>query len=198
MESLLFLKENKEAFSSLGTIFGLVLFGFAVFQYRRAEHWKKSEFAAKLYKDFSHDDACQRAMWMLDWDGRRINFGSDSKPLVEICDYAILKPALRRHGDNEDDGCKQDDTKHDTGTRFTELEARIRDTFDVFLSHLSQFEWAKRNGLVRQDQVYPYLRYWIEMVKGRRQLPKDVAEQFFVYADAYGFEDVKRFFDRWP
>lgn len=121
-----FFSQNKDAFSSFGTIVALAIFAFAVFQYRRAEIWKKSEFIAKLYKDFVDDASCQRAMWMLDWDYRPINFGSEEKPDVQEYSWDLLVTALRKHD----------------ATEFTDTEMRIRDIFDRFFLYLEQFERA--------------------------------------------------------
>jgi len=158
-----FLKDNKDAFSSLGTIGGLIIFGFAVYQYRRGETWKKSEFIAKLYKDFLDDVDCQRAMWMLDWNDRPINFGTDKKPVMEECTCKVLVAALR---------------DHDKSTKaFTGLETKIRDTFDRFFSYIEQFERAMQNKLVREEQVYPYFAYWIDLLTGGRHLDQAVRER---------------------
>jgi hypothetical protein len=183
MESILmFLKDNKDAFSSFGTIVALSLFLFAFYQYRRAESWKKSEFIAKLYKDFIDDADCQRAMWMLDWRDRPINFGSEEKPIVKDYTWDILFAALRKH-----------DKKP-----FSDLEMRIRDTFDRFFSFIEQFERAMQNNLVRKEQVYPYFAYWIELLAGKRHLSDPYRSRVLEYIDEYGFNDVKRFLDRWP
>jgi hypothetical protein len=179
--TLMFLKENKDAFSSLGAIGGLIIFAFAVYQYRRGETWKKSEFIAKLYRDFLDDVDCQRAMWMLDWGDRQINFGTDEKPIFEECTSAILVAALRKHD----------------GQGFTTLEMTIRDTFDRFFSYIEQFERAVQNKLVHEKQVYPYFAYWIELLNGKRHLPTAVQNRIWEYVDTYGFKDVKRFVARW-
>jgi hypothetical protein len=184
METLLaFLKTNKEAISSAGTILALLVFAFAVFQYRRGESWKKSEFIAKLYKDFIDDADCQRAMWMLDWSIRSINFGSEECPRVEKCTEEILITALR---------------KHDAHTRFTELEMKIRDTFDRFFLYIEQFERAMQNKLVGEKQVYPYFAYWIDLLSGRRHLSSAVRARVLSYIREYGYTDVERFLARWP
>lgn len=182
MHSLLaFLTSNKDAISSVGTILALFVFAFAVFQYRRGESWKKSEFIAKLYKDFVDDMDCQRAMWMMDWGSRRINFGSEDKPRVETCTPQILMGALRKHDEKG----------------FTEVEMEIRDTFDRFFMYIEQFERAMQNKLVGEKQVYPYFAYWIELLSGKRHLSDPVRKRILEYIDNYGYKDVRRFLDRW-
>jgi hypothetical protein len=178
-----FLGTNKDAFSSASTLFALIIFAFAVFQYRRGETWKKSEFLAKLYKDFVDDAACQRAMSMLDWHSREINFGTDSNPIIVDYDQRILLTALR---------------KHDGKVEFTTEEMRIRDTFDRFFIFIEQFERAIQNRVMRPRQVYPYFAYWIDLLAGRRHLPAPIRTSILAYIDNYGFKDVRLFLNRWP
>ena len=178
-----FLSYKKDAFSSLGTIIALALFAFAFHQYRRGENWKKSEFIAKLYKDFADDSVCQRAMWMLDWSRRSINFGTEACPIEEDYTWGILYLALR---------------KHDENTRFTELEMRIRDTFDRFFMYIEQFERAMQNKLVKPKQVYPYFAYWIDLLRCKRHLKEPYCGRVLQYIDEYGYKDVKLFMARWP
>ncbi|HTS40250.1 MAG TPA: hypothetical protein VMH84_06905 [Xanthobacteraceae bacterium] len=179
---LAFLNHNKDAFSSLGTIFAVIIFAFAFYQYRRGESWKKSEFIAKLYKDFMDDMACRNAMWMLDWENRQINFGSEEMPIIENYNYGILIQSLRKHDD----------------IGFTDLEKRIRDTFDRFFMYIEQFERAMQNKLVQPRQVYPYFAYWIDLLGGKRHVPYDVRKCVLEYIEIYGIKDVRRFLDRWP
>ncbi len=180
--ALKFLGDKKDAFSSLSAVVAVAIFAFTFIQYRRGELWKKSEFIAKLYRDFVDDVDCQRAMWMLDWESRPINFGSEESPIVEEYTWGILLTALRKP-----------DKKI-----FNDLEMRIRDTFDSFFSYIEQFERAMQNKLVREKQVYPYFSYWIEMLHGERHLSDPVRERVLEYIDEYGFKDVKNFLDRWP
>jgi hypothetical protein len=181
---LTFLSANKDAISSAGTIFALAVFAFAVFQYRRGESWKKSEFIAKLYKDFIDDADCQRAMWMLDWFDREINFGLSSKgeSLIEVCSSVVVAKALRKH----------------SIAPFTEVEVKIRDTFDRFFLYIEQFERAMQNKLIRERQVYPYFAYWIDLLSGKRHLSPALQTAILSYISEYGYRDVERFLGRWP
>ncbi|MGB9367808.1 MAG: hypothetical protein WCE79_17530 [Xanthobacteraceae bacterium] len=177
-----FLKEYKDAFSSLSAIFAVLIFAFAVYQYQRGESWKKNEFIAKLYKDLVDDPACQRAMWLLDWGDRRINFGSETSPNLHICTEPILLAALRKHDESG----------------FDELEMAIRDTFDRFFMYIEQFERAMQNNLVDPARVYPYFAYWIDLLNGKRHLSAALRQRVAEYVEHYGFRDVRRFLDRWP
>jgi hypothetical protein len=177
-----FFNQYKDAFTSIGVIVTIGIFGLGLSQYWRAETWKQSEFIAKLYKEFSDDADCQRAMWMLDWHSRPIEFGTDAAP--NTLDYldTMLPSALRSHGDF---------------VRFSTDEMKIRDTFDVFFGYIEQFERALQNKLVRAEQVYPYFAYWIDMLAGKRHMKPEVRKCVLEYIDGYGFRDVRRFLDRW-
>src|SRR5262249_17437523 len=181
---LAWLKENHDAISSLTIVSGVLVFLVGVIQFLMAERWKRTEFLAKLYKDFVDDPDARRAMWMLDWQNRRINFGSDTHPVFVKYDYNMLISALQ---------------KHNNATIFTADEVRIRDTFDRFFSYVEQFERAIQNGVVHQRDVYPYFAYWLEMLNVDRHLPANVRACVLTYINTYGFPDVDRFLKRsWP
>lgn len=162
-------------------MFAIVIFAFAVLQYRRGETWKKSEFIAKLYKDFMDDVSCQRAMWMLDWINRPIDFGTEKNPFVVKYNHQILMTALRKHD----------------GNPFNDEEIVIRDAFDRFFVYIEQFERAIQNKLVHQEQVYPYFGYWIGLLSGQLHLPNEIRLVVLNYIECYEFDDVKRFLNRW-
>src|SRR5215831_12909243 len=129
------LAANKDALSALSSLITVAVLGFAFFQYRRGENWKRTEFLAKLYREFADDPGCQRTMWMLDWSDRQINFGSDDKPNIVKCSTPLVCAALRKHD-------QQDGKEH-----FSSEEMVIRDTFDRFFMYTEQFERAMQNRI---------------------------------------------------
>lgn len=180
---LSYFASHKDAFTSIGAVGTLAIFSLGLWQYRRAETWKKSEFIAKLYKEFVEDAACQRAMWMIDWHSRPINFGTEAHPDIVDYDEGLLPGALRTT---------------DNKRKFTETEMKIRDTFDSFFNYIDQFERAMQNNLVQPEQVFPYFEYWIEMLAGKRHMTAEARTCVMGYIDGYGFKDVRSFLDRWP
>jgi hypothetical protein len=187
-----FLVKYKDAFTSIGTIIALAIFAFGLYQFWRSERWKKNEFIAKAFRDMADDLACQRAMLMLDWDEREINFGSHEEPKKQKYKRAMLIDALRTRNLN-----------------LTELEMDIRDTFDRFFYFISLFERALQNRLISEQSVYPYLAYWIALLQGNRLLlennekdkeeNKKVVDQIRHYVETYHFVDVQKLLDRrWP
>lgn len=177
-----FLAAYKDAFATIGGILAIAVFAFGVYQFSRAERWKRNEFIAKSAKEMHDDPACHRAMMMLDWAGRKINLGTKEQPLWCDYKYSLLISALR--------------TKD---LSFTEHESAIRDIFDQFFYVVSHFERAIQNGLVSQRSVYPYFAYWIEVLRGERHMPEEVVAQISDYIDVYGYVDVRKFLARpWP
>jgi len=64
------LKTIIPAVGLLGTFFTLV---FGVRQYRRAEAWRRGEFAAKEQKAFKDDPSIELAETLIDWGSRKVN-----------------------------------------------------------------------------------------------------------------------------
>jgi hypothetical protein len=172
--------------SGIGTVLAVVVFIFAVIQYRRAEHWKRAEYLAHLYDSFEQDSACKKAMQMLDWPSRELVFEEKGKQVV------------RKVSPNNVFNALVPETHQEGGGGFTELEAQIRDCFDGFLSYIAEFERAIQQGLVDKRDVYVYLHYWIGMLHGERHLRNNIRLRVLEYAKKFGFENVQNFIDRWP
>jgi hypothetical protein len=172
----------------LAPLGAVVVFSIALFKYWRAESWKKTEFVAKLYKEFSDDQDCKQALWFLQGDKRKIYYKAGEK-IVE-CDFSrdVLRDALS--------------AAVEKGRELSPFELHIRDTLDRFFVYIEQFERAVQRKLVFQDDVYPYFGYWIALLKGEPDVnppPPDVLGSIRKYIDDAGFDDVQKFLKRkWP
>src|SRR5262249_32863512 len=78
-------------YAPLGAV---IVFAVAVFKYYRAESWKKTEFVAKLYKEFSNDQDCKRALWFLQGDRRKVYEKTGDHILEYEVSHEILREAL--------------------------------------------------------------------------------------------------------
>jgi hypothetical protein len=169
-------------FNSIGAVAAVVIFLLALVQYWRSEKWRKTEFIAQLYKDFSNNDACRCAMWMLDGTERTIFFqeGEAMKPYEY--NFDILHGALRKYSD---------------ARPFSAVELHIRDTLDRFFIYLEQFDRAIENRLIHKDEVYPYFGYWIRRLNGQGDLPERIRLRVLEYMEACDYGEVRRFVERW-
>ncbi|SEF07357.1 hypothetical protein SAMN05519104_8345 [Rhizobiales bacterium GAS188] len=174
------IKELKE-FAPIGAV---LVFAIGLIQYLRSESWKKTEFVAKLYKDFSADPDCQRALWLLQGDKRMISYKDGEHFQQYQFDKSVLVKALT--------GLTK--KKHEP----TNDELHIRDTLDRFLVYIEQFERAIQRHLVSQRDVYPYFGYWIALLKGELSLKphSPVLRSILKYIDDAGFDDVQSFLAR--
>src|SRR5215216_4539285 len=180
---------HKDALAGIGSVFGVVgaILAVMIFeagrrQYKRAENWRRTEFLAKLYKDFSDDNACRRATWMLDGGERIIYFeeGNDQKAFPVNED--VLFKALRDYSSDK---------------KYSDLELHIRESLDRFFVYLEQFDRAIQNNLVEQHEVYPYFGYWIDLLNGAGPMDDKVRRRIRDYINDSGFEDVDRLLRRW-
>lgn len=179
------LAENKvqlESISAIATALGVLGavagFWFAIIQYRRAEQWKRAEYLVGLYDEFLKDIHVVKAMQILDWRKRRISFVVHGKSKIFVCSTENLIGALGKK-------------KH-----YEPLEVHIRDTFDGFLGYLEDFELAIQGKLISQDEVYPYLKYWIAMLLGKKHLPPAATTALRSYMKEYEFLNALALIDR--
>jgi hypothetical protein len=54
-----------------------IAFGVGLFQYRRAQRWKRAEFLANEMKEFFATPRVQKALLLIDWGRRRVQLLED-------------------------------------------------------------------------------------------------------------------------
>jgi hypothetical protein len=179
-----FLKEYKDAFTSIGAIVALGIFAFGAYQYWRAERWKRTEFLAKLYSEFINDPSAYRAIWMLDGDTRKIFFEEGDKQKLYRINLRYICDALR---------------EYDQKREFSARDLHIRDCFDVFFYHIGRFELAIENNLVKESDVQPYLSYWIDLLNTASDdsEAEELRNCVLKYVGYVGFDPVEHFLARW-
>jgi hypothetical protein len=153
--------------ASIGAAAGL-------WQYRKAQRWKRSEFVASEVTHFTSDPPSRNAMLMLDWGSRRIDlFPYEETPerrFVRI-DRPLLQTALLTHDQ--------------IGRRYTDVEAAVRDCFDAYFGSLDRFHQFIEAGLISEADVRPYLEYWVTTID--RELEPIMQERIRDYVTFYRF-----------
>ena len=61
-----------------GVVAGLIAFLSGLYQYIKAQQWKKAEFVVKEIKEFEADTQINLAMQMLDWNSREYDLLRES------------------------------------------------------------------------------------------------------------------------
>lgn len=200
------------AVSMLGFGGAIAAFSFAVFQYRRAEKWKRIEFIAKEIKEFESDPVIQNALLMIDWGARRINLfllpnstGKDSIKITRDIQWKALLPhplkkehsEYRTFGSSEEE-IKSEDYQEDYHKKtFTTKEAKIRDTYDAFLTRLDRFATFIQSGLISLEELKPFLNYWIDAMT-QNEHAEDATWRFTLlsYIHFYNYSGVQFLLER--
>lgn len=169
-----------------GVVAGLIAFLSGLYQYIKAQQWKKAEFVVKEIKEFEADTQINLAMQMLDWNSREYDLlreSSKAEKKVLITDENLCM-ALIPH------------TAKPSG--FEPYQVIIRDVFDQLLDSFEKFEHFIQSGLVAHNDFKPYLIYWIKIIGNRDSGRK--TEEFYTclwaYIDFYGYNGVQSFIKR--
>src|SRR6185295_20218314 len=104
---------------ALALLGAAIAFGSGLFQYRRAQQWKRAEWVAQEMKLLFGDPRVQAALLMIDWGSRRIPLYPDRENVSDR--YVLLTNdtvarALMLHSERPEG--------------FSDLEADIREAFD--------------------------------------------------------------------
>jgi hypothetical protein len=168
----------------LGLLGATFAFAIGLFQYRKAQRWKRSEWVAKEMKDFFGDPAVKTALQLLDWGSRKVQLFPDKvepeQRFVRVSDEDLRK-ALMYHSDHGN---------------FSETEAALRDLFDHFLDRLERINSFVDAHLLSSDDVRPYLDYWADHViaAGDGGTYVDRLVQLRRYIRSYRFTGVEALF----
>ncbi|HJP93070.1 MAG TPA: hypothetical protein VJ875_14020 [Pyrinomonadaceae bacterium] len=193
--------------SLVGFSGAIIAFYFAYVQYRRSEQWKRTEFIAGEFKDFESDPVVQNALLMIDWGTRRINLFL--RPDPEDADYveitrdvqwrALLPHPLKKNYPAQKAENSPNESKYKEGQsgRFTVNEAKIRDTYDVFLTRLDRFANYINSGLISAEELEPFLSYWVDAITKNEHPTEDAAWRctLLTYINFYGYTGVKYLFE---
>ncbi|MEJ0077606.1 MAG: hypothetical protein WDO17_19670 [Alphaproteobacteria bacterium] len=168
--------------SFLGVVVGALGAGFGLYQYRRNQIWRETEFVANQTKEFFADDSVRKALRILDWEKRFIDLLADKPPVFVTRD--MLREALK-HGPD--------------ATKFTHEGAAIRDVFDTYFTRLEAFEQFIKAGVIEFRQIEPYQRYWAGILAGQRPkiLDPETIKVIWGFLHDYGYNDAMALMKRY-
>ena len=199
--------------SFFGFLGAISAFTFAIFQYRKAEKWKRMQFVADEVRELEADPVIQNALLMVDWRERDINLFLIRDPkttdLVRInrdMQWRALLPHPIKQGFPKYEATSGGDNTERIGEirpgrdlGFTVIEARIRDTYDALLTRLDRLETFIDGGLIRADELRPFIFYWVNALTAVNGGDEDATWRaaLLTYVDYYGYTGVSDLFKRY-
>jgi hypothetical protein len=163
-------------------------------QNKTNQDWKRSEFIAGEVKEFYRDPTVARVLQMIDYSDRRYDIGVKDKDgnalLTRVTHSEMAALELR-----EEPSWVAIEAALRTSGRYTDEEATIRDFFDTFLYYIERFERFLKLGLISEDEIFPYLRYFIRIFRGElTHVDPRMLNSFRMYLRDFHFEDAEAFF----
>ncbi len=166
----------------------LVALAFSIYQYYSTARVKRLEYLDGLARTAREDPYIKAAMLMLDWDVRTIEL--NGKRFVYSVEF--LEHALWVHNAGTAVPPKIDGT-HLAG--FDDVEAAIRDAFDVFFGYLENMKYAVDLGVLTEDDVYSVpLQYYFDKLLEKNAWSNGA---IFAYLHGYGFPKTALFLDNY-
>ena len=125
-----------EWLKSVPMAIGVLTLMFGVVQYKRAQDWNRAEFVAAEMRDFESKLEVRETMRMIGWDGRQVRlYPGKQLDSVWVTDE-MLRSALR-----------PPDSTPGATPHAEQLDAQIRDYFDVFFDGMERFGHFAQVGL---------------------------------------------------
>ena len=179
-----------------------IAFGVGLFQYKKAQRWKRAEFLANEMKDIFANPRVQRALLLIDWGCRRIQLLEDrSADEAQVTvNRQMQTMGLRPHILLDRTGSDSETFVVDESSSregFTEAQAAIRDCYDAFFDGLERLASYSKTGLIDVPSLRPYIGYWIDQISSPTENPEDAAwcAALLTYATFYQFDGVLWLFD---
>jgi hypothetical protein len=173
----------EDLLKAIALVGAAIAFAIGLVQYRRAQHWKRTEWVAQEMKKLFSDPIVQAAFMMIDWGSAEIllyphrkNIEERSVPLTDEAVARALMPHEQRQGND----------------KFTPVEADIRAAFDRALDGLERFHSYVATGLVKIGDLQPYLKYWAVNLTRDRGAGEERIENLLAYMDKYGFDGAHK------
>ena len=171
----------RDVLTSLSGLIGLGGFGVGLYQYYRAQVWKKSEFAAAQLQRLTDDPDLALCCVFLDWGERKI-------PVPER--YKVFTANSEVSFKHDWDSVKQALTPENKESNFNFPLVLYRDLFDKFLVYLEGINFYLSRGLFKVDDVCS-LKYWLDELRRSRYLKGEDQKVFMKFIDHYHYEGVK-------
>lgn len=164
-----------------------IAFVLGLYQYVKAQRWKRVEFVAAEMKSFKENPATTGARIMLDWSVKTIPLyrfrGDDDEELVKVS-YDVVSDALMVPPPG-----------------FDKRECAIREIFDEFLEFLERFEGFINVRVVGEEEFSPYLHYWTKLLSGNDKHAPEATETvlpaLWKFIGYYGLDKVLKFVERY-
>ena len=127
-------------------------FRFGVWQYCKAEKWKRAEFVMKEIREFESLSGVKKALLMLKWTGRPISLIADKEPIAVTTTMMAEAFCI-----------DQTETITQESVLYEERACYSR-CFDGPPDGLQRFESFVQAGLVRKGEIAPYLSHCVELL----------------------------------
>ena len=147
----------------------------ALFQYTKAQKWKRKEYVSNQMEKFFQNPDVILSMQMLDWLERPLTLKSG-----RTFDFnnKCLKKILAGEGKSN-------------VIRFSAEEAELRDSFSTFLDYLQQFNSDIASGLIKKEDLEIYLSYWLQKISSvRTASERETVEIVNRFINDYGYSGV--------
>lgn len=173
----------------LGVIF---FWGSSLFAYLSQKHWERVGFTLNRIKEFEEDESSALARSLIDTNAWVAKIDSSDTDYY-ITDAQVIK-AFEPYRPSTDG--------------FTVGEIAVRKSFDAFLENMERFTHLIETGLIRRQDLYPYIHYWLDVIGGARSRQLHAGHSdtdtnsnakswdwkvaFFLFSDTFGYGGFRK------
>lgn len=136
--------------TSIGGLGILLFWLFSLRAYQHQKHWERVRFTLEQIKEFEENTATDLARKLIDANGWVVKLQCDEQTYyISDAHVALALEPYRKHNDG-----------------FSAGEIEVRKSFDSFLESMERFSHLIETGLIRAQDLYPYIHYWLDVIGG--------------------------------
>jgi hypothetical protein len=178
--------ELKDILSITGSVLAFAGLGFGLYQYYKAQKWKRAEFAAQQLEQLSKDADLELCCRLLDWGVRQSpvpqQYAALSKEKTFVHNWRVVFEAM----------LPEEDAKN---IKWDWQHMMYRDIFDKLFAYLERTNHYIAINLISTRDVAS-LKYWLQQIRAPRFLPPEQQDVFLGFISRYGYSGVQQMMSR--
>lgn len=170
------LKDITAFIAAVGVVIGG---GFGLWRWVVDQKWRRVQYAQSIIKASFEDELVEKACEVLDTNDGIVTFADDHKPERDIYisdDFLIgaLATFDQKEGFSDDELC-------------------VRGVLDKLFDEMNTFQSHIDAGLIKLDDIRPYIEYWIREMSGNGRVHEErLAHQIHRFLEYFGYRRALR------
>ncbi len=164
-------------FTSVSLTIAFLIFVAGLYQYWKAQRWKRTEFLISLFKDLENTYEYKNAIIMLEWKNQKVELYPYKSNIEERFDEVSIDEQIKALGYSNKD------------VETMPKLIRVRYLYDRLFSLLARIEEFISKKLIIEKEILPHLKYYLKLLNADIAYEKNLefSTKVYEYLKKYNF-----------